>query len=33
MSKRPVLDSGGRPVLVGSESRWSLPFLAGRKGS
>ena len=23
MSKRPVLDSGGRPVLVGAEKRWT----------
>jgi cell division protein FtsW len=33
MSKRPVLDSGGRPVIAGSEKRWNAPHAEGRKDS
>jgi len=33
MSKRPVLDSGGRPVLAGVESRWAGSPAAGKARS
>lgn len=33
MSKRPVLDSGGRPVLVGAETRWAEASIEGRSRS